>query len=68
MKKNEGEAVTWWTKAAAQGDSAAQYRLGMAYLGGRGVPKSDSAGLDWLRKAAAQGHDGAQKELKRRAK
>jgi TPR repeat protein len=68
VRKNEGEAVSWWTKAAAQGDTAAFYQLGMAYLGGRGVPKDEATALEWHRKAAEKGHGGSQYELRKRGK
>lgn len=48
-------AVTWWRRAAAQGDSEALYNLGMALLNGNGVDQDQVAGFDALMRAAQQG-------------
>jgi TPR repeat protein/uncharacterized caspase-like protein len=45
--------------------SVAQYRLGMAYLAGRGVPASSKDAVVWFRKAAQRGHGWAQWMLAR---
>ncbi len=42
--------------AAKLGDADAQYRLGLAYLEGRGVKKSENEAYDWLGKAARNGN------------
>jgi TPR repeat protein len=55
IDKNEKEAVKWWKKAAAQGNAAAQYELGIAYHeGSGGLSQSDKKALEWFRKAALQ--------------
>jgi len=46
--------------AAEQGDARSQYQLGLAYLDGKGVPKSKEDGKQWIRKAAEQGYTDAQ--------
>ena len=48
---------------AVAGNPDAQYELGMIYIKGKGVPKSEAVGIAWLRKAAEAGHDEAKKEL-----
>ena len=49
--------------AAEQGDSAAQYSLGVTYDNGTGVPEDDSQAVHWYRMAAEQGHLDAQARL-----
>lgn len=51
--------------AAEQGDAEAQYRLGMCYLEGRGIPKQSVRAREWFYEAARQGHAEAQYELGR---
>jgi TPR repeat protein len=51
------------TKAAANGDAAAQYNLGVMYATGRGVPKDAAKAFEWWQKAAAKGHAVAQYNL-----
>lgn len=50
-------------KAAEQGDAIAQYNLGLHYVDGRGVAKSDAEAVKWYRKAADQGNADGQFEL-----
>lgn len=58
-----------YAKAVAQGDSAAQYKLGMAYESGdhdseeMSRPRSRTQAVAWYRKAAEQGHREAQYRL-----
>ncbi|MSO97885.1 MAG: sel1 repeat family protein [Rhodospirillaceae bacterium] len=40
---------------AEQGDSAAQYHLGLMHRHGRGLPQDDALAANWYRKAAEQG-------------
>ena len=52
------------TKALAEkGNRVAQFRLGMAYHKGTGVPKNDKEAVTWYRQAAEQGHATAQTKL-----
>ncbi|MBQ9420088.1 MAG: SEL1-like repeat protein, partial [Synergistaceae bacterium] len=51
-------------KAAAQGHAEAQYRLGMMYKNGEGVPQDQEKATKLFEKAAAQGNVGAKSELK----
>ena len=48
---------------ADQGDSQAQYNLGVLYHNGKGVPQDYSEAVKWYRKAAGQGVDAAQYNL-----
>ena len=43
-------------RAAQQGDTGAQYNLGVLYVLGQGVPQDDVEGTRWLRLAADQGY------------
>ena len=54
-------AVTWYLKAAAQGDIEALNHLGECYfLGEGGVFVNHAEAVKWYRRAAERGHDGAQ--------
>jgi TPR repeat protein len=59
-------------QAAEQGDANSQYKLGLQYLSGNGVPRDYVKGVEWLEKAAAQDHaeakDWLAKEEKKKAK
>lgn len=50
------EASQWFRKAAELGSPEAQYRLGLNYFHGAGVPKSVNQAYAWFDVAAAQGH------------
>ena len=50
-------------KSAEAGDVAAQYRLGLLYDEGSGVPQNSIQAKEWFEKAATQGHAGAQVHL-----
>lgn len=70
MLGNQQEADKWYRraftlneKAARQGKIIAQFRLGIAYRDGKGIPADADKARDWLAKAAAQGNDSAQKAL-----
>ncbi len=45
-------AARWFRRAAQRGHGRAQYRLGLAYLEGRGVPRDPEAAAFWLGLAA----------------
>ena len=58
------ERVVQWRKAANQGEAEAQYKLGIAYSIGEGVPRpSYVEAVRWWRKAALQKHPDAQYKL-----
>ena len=42
------------SEAAAKGDAAAQFELGMRYAEGRGMPQDHQQAISWLNKAAQQ--------------
>ena len=62
-EENYKEAASWFSKAAEQGHTESQYRLGEMYLNGEGVVQSDMEAIKWYKKAAEQGHAKAQKDL-----
>lgn len=62
-KKEFKNAVEWYTKAAEQGDSNAQYNLGICYENGRGVEQNYKKAVEWYTKAAEQGSARAQANL-----
>ncbi len=47
-------AAQWVARAAGEGNTAAQYNLGLRYLDGDGVPVNEDEAVKWLQKAAAQ--------------
>jgi TPR repeat protein len=57
------KALSWYLKAAEQGLSASQHRLGSMYYIGQGVPQDYAAAAKWSRQAAEQGVAGAQYNL-----
>ena len=57
------EIIAEWKEAAANGDPAAQFNLGVAYRIGKGVPEDDKEAVKWYRKAAEQGFAAAQYNL-----
>jgi len=59
-----GPAPSWTaTKAADQGDAAAQFNSGCMYEKGWGVEQSDVNAVQWYTKAADQGHAKARRCL-----
>jgi TPR repeat protein len=56
-------ALAEWTPLAEQGDSDAQYNLGVMYATGEGVPENDKTAVKWYTKAAEQGYASAQYNL-----
>lgn len=62
---NYKQAVKWYGKAAAQGNSSAQYMMGVMYLKGLGVSQDVPEAVEWFTKAAEQGNEKAQDVLQR---
>ena len=62
-EKNFGEAITWYRKAAAQGEANAMRNLGVCYLDGKGVMKEPAEAANWFRKAADLGNQDAPEDL-----
>jgi TPR repeat protein len=54
-RKNHIEAVKWYRRAAAQGNAAAEFFLGLMYDNGQGVPQDYVEAYKWYNLAAAQG-------------
>jgi TPR repeat protein len=57
------QAVAWYTKAAKQGHSNAQYNLGILSQDGHGTPQDYKQAVAWYTKAAEQGNANAQNNL-----
>lgn len=57
------QAVSWFRKAAEQGDAYAMRILGISYREGEGVMKDYAQAAKWFRKGAEQGDLGAQHEM-----
>lgn len=62
-EKYDTEAAKLLEMAAEQGESVAQYNLGLLYHGGRGVEKNDKKAAYWLDQAANQGDEDARKMI-----
>jgi len=62
-KKDDTQSVSWFQKAAAQGNADAEAAMGAAYHDGRGVPKDYAQSVSWFRKAALQGNADAESFL-----
>src|SRR5205823_709105 len=60
---NHAEAITWYRRAAQQGDVNAQHNLGNMYESGQGVPQDYAEAVAWFQKAADKGHPMAQANL-----
>ena len=56
-------ALEFWRPLAEQGDSDAQYNLGIMYNDGRGVPQDYAEAVKWWHKAAEQDNVYAQVKL-----
>jgi len=65
LHAGEGDAAALGrlSAAAASGDAYAQFRLGLLYRDGKGVPQSARGYVSWLQKSAAGGYAGAQARL-----
>ena len=59
VQPNESEAARWFTKAAEHGSVPAQYKLGLLYWGGHGVPKDVNKAYFWAVLARAGGQEGS---------
>ena len=53
VPQNYTEAAMWYRRAAEQGDSLAQYSLGLLYDRGFGVPRNIVEASKWLNLATA---------------
>lgn len=64
-KKEYAQAAEWFTKAAEQGLSGAQFNLGSMYAHGEGTLKDHAQARKWFKKAADNGFPGAKEELQK---
>ena len=55
QKGDFATALREWTPLAKQGDTDAQFNLGIMYDNGQGVPQDDKIAVKWYRLAAEQG-------------
>jgi GAF domain/PilZ domain/Sel1 repeat len=60
IKQDETQAANWFMKAAEHGSVPAQYKLGLLYWGGHGVPKDMNKAYFWTVLARAGGQEGSQ--------
>jgi putative methionine-R-sulfoxide reductase with GAF domain len=59
IQPDESQAARWFTKAAEDGSVSAQYKLGLLYWGGHGVPKDANKAYFWAVLARAGGQEGS---------
>ena len=64
IKQDKQKAVYWYTKAAEQGYSSAQYNLALMYKYGDGIKQNKSLAKNYLKQSCSQGHKLACDELK----
>ena len=55
--QNYPEALNWYRIAASQGDTSAQYSIGVLYANGLGVARNDIKGYAWYSISAANGNE-----------
>ena len=58
-QKDYNQAMAWWSKAAAQGQSGAQVALGYTYEKGHGAPVDTARAMQLYRQAAARNNGDA---------
>ena len=63
MQTAPKRAVEWYSMASAMDHIGAQYKLGDAYLNGRGTAKEPEWGMMWFERAARAGSAEAQRAL-----
>jgi TPR repeat protein len=64
-KQDDVAAANWLRRSARQGNSEAQYALGLVYAEGRGVAKDQQQSLYWMNEAARNGSKRAMEDLAR---
>jgi TPR repeat protein len=60
-RKDYKEAVKWYRLSAEQGDTSAQYNLGVMYSNGQGVPQDYTLAHMWFNLSGSSGHKGSVK-------
>ncbi len=63
VQQDYSEAISWYRKAAYQGDAQSEYALGYMYYYGQGLPQDYSDAIRWYRKAADHGYPDARRAL-----
>ena len=63
VPQNDHNAIKWYRKAAEQGHAEAQFKVGLLYEKGRGLPRHYGKAAEWYLKAAEQNFDNAQYRL-----
>ena len=62
-QKDYSLAMTWFRKAAGQGNAVAQNNIGWLYENGFGIQRDYAEAVTWYRKAADQGNTRAQENI-----
>jgi hypothetical protein len=65
VARDDGQAVSWYRKAADAGQPTGMYNLGTMYETGRGVTKDLQQAIAWYRKASEAGSADAKQALTR---
>lgn len=55
-EQNSSEAVSWWRRAANNGDYESQYLLGCSYIDGVGVERDYNEGIYWIERSIENGY------------
>ena len=63
LEQNYEKAITWFRRGVSNGESYAQYHLGIMYRDGLGVPQNGNSAATYLKAAAEQGLAVAQSAL-----
>ena len=63
VPQDYAQALSWYRKAAEQGNAGGQTGLGRMYVYGQGIPQDYAQALSWYRKAAEQGYATGQANL-----
>ena len=63
VRKDRGEAMKWYRRAAEAGDPQAMYYLGVNLHNGDGAPCDDATARAWLEKSAQRGNQAAKSRL-----
>ncbi len=61
---NYEQAAYWFHEAARQGNSVAEFSLGVMYSKGLGVPQDLGIALSWYLKAAEKGNEDARHNVR----
>ena len=65
IEQNKQKTAYWYTKAAEQNDSEAQYKLGIMYDKGDGVAQDKSLAKKYFKQSCDQGFERACNKLKK---